>query len=88
MVAISLVSESIAGGVITGPGAIPWTIFGKPISLLGDGVAGHGTGAHAGPVMAEGSGWMTWNGIPVVRTGNRATCSHEANGNPWFDLPF
>ncbi|MNP96513.1 hypothetical protein D3C85_90980 [compost metagenome] len=84
---ISLVGESQAGGVITGPGAVPWRILGKPISLLGDDVAGHGTGAHAGPKMVEGSAWMTWNGIPVVRSGNRASCNDQANGNPWMTLP-
>lgn len=84
---ISLVGESQAGGVITGPGAPTWTVLGKPISLLGDGVAGHGTGAHAGPVMVESSAWMSINGVPVVREGNRASCTDAANGNPWMTLP-
>lgn len=87
MPAISLVGESIAGGVITGPGAVPWTILGKPISLVGDGVAGHGSGSHASAKMVEGSGWMTFNGIPVVRAGNRASCNDQATGNPWMILP-
>jgi uncharacterized Zn-binding protein involved in type VI secretion len=38
--------------------------------------------------MVEGSGWFTINGVPVVRTGNKASCGHEANGNPWMTLPF
>jgi uncharacterized Zn-binding protein involved in type VI secretion len=37
--------------------------------------------------MVEGSAWMTIDGIPVVRTGNKASCTHEANGNPWMTLP-
>jgi uncharacterized Zn-binding protein involved in type VI secretion len=85
---ISLVGESQAGGVITGPGMPTWTVLGKPMSLLNDDVAGHGTGSHAGPKMVEGSGWFTINGVPVVRTGNKASCGHEANGNPWMTLPF
>lgn len=84
---ISLVGESQAGGVINGPGAPTWTVLGKPISLVGDGVTGHGSGAHAGPVMIEGSDWMSIDGIAVVREGSHASCSDQANGNPWMTLP-
>lgn len=86
MLPVSLVGQSQAGGVITGPGKPTWTIMGLPISLLNDDVAGHGTGAHAGPKMVEGSGWFSIGGIPVVRTGNKASCGHEANGNPWMNI--
>lgn len=86
MSGISLVGVHAAGGVITGPGASNFTIDGKPVSLLGDGVAGHGTGAHAGPKMAEGSAWMTWNGIPVVRAGNKASCGDSANGHGTWSI--
>lgn len=84
---ISLVGQSQAGGVISGPGQPAWTVLGFPISLLGDGVSGHGQAPHNGPTMVEGSSWMTINGIPVVRSGNAASCSHTADGNPWFELP-
>lgn len=87
MSAVSLVGQSVAGGVITGPGAVTWTIMGLSISLVGDGVSGHGTGAHSGPVMVTGSPWATIHGIPVVRAGSLASCSHDANGNPWMDIP-
>lgn len=85
-VPISLVGMSQAGGVITGPGCPAFRINGLPVSLLGDDVAGHGTGAHAGPKMVQGSAWMTLNGIPVVHTGDLASCSHQANGFPAFRI--
>jgi len=84
---ISLVGQSQAGGVIQGPGAGPvMTVTGLPVSLVGDDVAGHGTGAHAGPKMVEGSVKMTFKGIPVVISGKRASCSDAANGNPKFTV--
>jgi uncharacterized Zn-binding protein involved in type VI secretion len=86
MPGISLVGVSQAGGVITGPGASNFTIDGSPVSLLGDDVAGHGTGAHAGPKMVEASAWMTWNGKPVVRAGNHASCSDAANGHATWSI--
>lgn len=79
---VSLVGESSAGGVITGPGAAKFTVGGKPVSLLGDGVSGHGIGAHAGPAMIQGSSKLTVGGKPVVLSGHKANCGHSANGNP------
>lgn len=85
---ISLVSESIAGGVIQGPGAPTWTVLGKPISLLGDDVAAHGSGSHQSAKMVQGSAWMTIEGIPVIISGDSASCGHTANGDPWMTLPM
>jgi uncharacterized Zn-binding protein involved in type VI secretion len=87
MAMVSLVGESIAGGVITGPGAVTYRVEGLSISLVGDGVAGHGTGAHAGPIMVTGSPWARIRGIPIVRQGSLASCTHDANGNPWMNIP-
>jgi uncharacterized Zn-binding protein involved in type VI secretion len=84
---ISLVGESVAGGVITGPGMPTWIILGKPISLLNDDVQSHGNGAHNSAKMTQGSTWMTINGIPVIRSGDAASCGHTANGDPWMTLP-
>lgn len=88
MAKVSLVGVSSAGGIISGPGASSWTINGKKISLKGDAVAGHGEGAHAGPVMANGSSWMTIDGIQVVVQGCVATCGHTADGDSWMDIPL
>lgn len=87
MSGISLVGVHQAGGVIQGPGAPTWTLDGAPMSLVGDDVAGHGTGSHAGPKMVEGSPWMTINGIPVVRATSKASCSDQANGHATWEIP-
>lgn len=86
MPGISQVGIAQAGGVIQGPGAANFTLDGAKVSLLGDDVAGHGTGAHAGPKMVEGSAWMTWNGIPVVRAGHKASCGDAANGHATWSI--
>ncbi|MNG24133.1 hypothetical protein D3C85_273130 [compost metagenome] len=86
MPGISQVGIAQAGGVITGPGAANFTLDGAKVSLLGDDVAGHGTGSHAGPKMVEGSAWMTWNGIPVVRAGNKASCGDQATGHGTWSI--
>lgn len=85
---ISLVGQSQAGGLITGPGAPHWTAEGLPMSLLGDGVMSHAPGIHQGPAMVMATSWMSIEGIPVVIQGCAASCGHTADGNPWFDLPM
>lgn len=87
---VSLVGVDRAGGVITGPGISSWTLNGSRISLLGDSVTPHAPPdtPHSGsPVMVQGSSWFTFNGIPVVRQGNLASCGHGATGQDWFTLP-
>lgn len=84
---VSLVEADSAGAVITGPGAPNWTWNGKPISLLGDKVAGHGKSPHSAPVIATASPWMTINGIPVTRVGSVASCGHGATGSSDMDIP-
>jgi uncharacterized Zn-binding protein involved in type VI secretion len=76
-----------AGGVQLGGGQSSWSVEGQPIVLLGDPVAGHGQAPHNGPTMIEASGWMTLNGVPVVRAGNKASCNHPSTGRGWFTLP-
>jgi uncharacterized Zn-binding protein involved in type VI secretion len=79
---VSLVGESEAGGVISGPGAAKFTVAGRPVSLVGDDVNNHGPGLHAGPKMVSGSGKLTVGGIAVVIQGSAASCGHTASGNP------
>lgn len=78
---VSLVGVDSAGGVITGPGAPKLTVTGIKASLLGDGVAGHGNGAHSGPSMVQGSSKLRVVGIPVVLQGHSASCGHTASGS-------
>jgi uncharacterized Zn-binding protein involved in type VI secretion len=75
-----------AGGTQLAGGQATWKVDGQPIVLLGDPVAGHGIAPHAAPVMAEGSAWMKFNGIPVVRAGHKANCGHAATGRGWFNI--
>lgn len=83
MPSVSLVGESAAGGVITGPGAgAKLRVNGKPVSLLGDAVAGHGDAPHSGPVMVQASSKLRVGGVGVVLAGHVASCGHGANGNP------
>jgi len=81
MPGIARVGIDSAGGVITGGMQGLVTINGAPVSVVGDDVAGHGTGSHAGPKMAQGSSLFTINGIPVCLAGHRASCGHEASGD-------
>ncbi|ARV77336.1 hypothetical protein FDI21_gp167 [Pseudomonas phage Noxifer] len=79
---VSLVGQSEAGGVISGPGSAKMSVAGLPVSLVGDDVNNHGPGLHAGPKMVSGSAKMTVGGIPVVIQGSAASCGHTASGNP------
>lgn len=81
MPGVSVVGVNSAGGVISGPGAANFTLGGKPVSVLGDGVVNHGSGPHQGPAMVQGSAKLTVGGKPVVFAGCAATCGHTADGS-------
>jgi uncharacterized Zn-binding protein involved in type VI secretion len=70
----------VAGGVII-VGSPNVFANNKPVARIGDLVAGHGRGVHAGPVMASGSGNVLTNNIPTCRAGDTATCGHPATGS-------
>lgn len=70
----------IAGGpVVSGSSNV--NANNVPVARIGDVVAGHGRGLHAGPVMASGSGNVFTNGIPTCRAGDVASCGHPATGS-------
>lgn len=48
----------------------------------------HGLMPHTpgGDNMAEGSSFVTINGIPVCREGHRAGCGHATSGADWFKI--
>jgi len=75
-----------AGGTQLAGGQSTFTVNGQAVVVKGDPVAGHGDAPHSGPVMAEGSSWMTWDGIPVVRAGHKATCGHAATGQSNWEI--
>lgn len=86
MSGITRVGLDSAGGVIFGGGQDFVSVEGAPVALKGDPVAGHGLDEHAGPVLAEGVGFFTINGVEVVRAGNAASCGHEATGSDFFTI--
>lgn len=86
MSGISLVGIHSAGGVILGPGDPTFTLDNAPIALLGDAVERHGAGEHLNPTLVEGSSTWTWNGKPIVRAGDAASCGHTANGHPTWSI--
>jgi uncharacterized Zn-binding protein involved in type VI secretion len=72
--------QDIAGGAII-QGSPDVFTNSKPTVRIGDAIAGHGLGTHAGPVMAAGSGNVFTNNIPTSRQGDPATCGHLATGS-------
>ncbi len=85
--AVSLVGVDSAGGVIAGPGKANWTWNGKPISVVGDSIIGHGLPPHTAPVITQGSAWMTIDGIAVTRSTSPASCGHAASGSADMYIP-
>lgn len=81
MPGVSRVGVDSAGGIITGPGVSSVIVNGAPVSVIGDSVAPHGLGPHAGPVMVGGSGTVIAGGIGVVRAGDAASCGDTATGS-------
>ena len=53
----------------------------KAAVRVGDAVEGHGVGKHGDPVMAEGSGTVFVNNIPVCRDGDLADCGDPTTGS-------
>lgn len=78
MSGVARVGIDAAGGVILGGRQNFVYCNGALVSVVGDAVAGHGPGVHAGPTMAQGSSSVFINGIPVCRQGDLATCGDAA----------
>lgn len=77
----SRVTVDTAGGLITGGGQSFVTVQGKAVSVVGDAVASHGSSPHSSATIAQGSAFVTINGIPVCFAGKLATCGHAATGS-------
>ena len=86
---IAVKGKDTAGGTQLGGGQSFFTVEGAPVVLQGDPVAGHDpmVGPHVAPSMAQGSSWMTLNGVPVVRAGHAASCGHTSTGRGWWTIP-
>jgi uncharacterized Zn-binding protein involved in type VI secretion len=87
MALVSLIGIDQAGDTIVGPGNPNWTWNGVPISIVGDTIKPHKAGPHIAAKIADGSPWMTIEGIPVTRAGSLATCGDVATGSAPMDIP-
>lgn len=71
---VGKIGDVVGGGVLTGPGLAPNVLVnGVPIALVGTPVTYHGLGLHAAATMV-GASTVLVNGIPVVGSGDLATC--------------
>lgn len=86
MFGIAVVTDDSAGGMQLGGGQDFVTVDDRIVVVRGDPVQGHGVLVHASPVMAEGSSFVTINGIPVCRAGHLASCGHPSTGRGWLTL--
>lgn len=76
-----------AGGTQLAGGQGFVTVDGQLVVVLGDPVEPHGIPPHSpSPTMAQGSSFVSINGIPVCREGHLATCGHASTGAGWFTL--
>lgn len=78
---IARINQDTAGGVIVGALQDFVIVEGTLWAVLNDPVQPHGSGLHAGPVMAQGSPFIRIAGIPVCREGHLANCGHPATGS-------
>lgn len=85
---IAVRSLDAAGGAQLAGGQGWWRVAGELVVLLGDPVTPHPpVPPHTtAPVMAEGSAWMSIDGVPVCREGHAASCGHLSTGRAWFTI--
>lgn len=78
---IARVGVDTAGGTITGALQDFVTIDGALVALQGASVSPHGDAPHSGAQMAQGSSFITINGIPVCLADHTASCGHGVSGS-------
>lgn len=81
MPGIARIGQDTAGGIIVGPPKTRVSVGGKPVAVIGDAVASHGSDAHAAAVLTRASSRVTAGGFPVCRAGDAASCGHLATGS-------
>lgn len=86
MPGVAVKANDSAGGAQIAGGQTYVRAEGQLIVVLGDPVTPHGIFPHAAPVMAEGSGFVRINGIPVCREGHVASCGHPTTGRAWIRI--
>ena len=81
-------SVDFAAGAQIGANQTLVTVEGQLWMVLGDVNAAHGPPPHVpgGDNMAQGSSFVSINGIPVCREGHLAGCGHPTTGADWFRI--
>lgn len=88
MYGVARKGRDIAAGIQIGEKQKLVTVEGVLWMVLGDVNAGHGPPPHVpGPdAMAQGSRFITINGIPVCRRGHSAGCGHPTTGSDFMKI--
>lgn len=82
-VGVDKVGNPITGANILGGGQSTVYCNGSLVAVIGDAVAGHGSGSHAAPTLAVGSTTVFAGGKGVCRQGDAASCGHTiGSGSP------
>lgn len=81
MPGVARVGQDTAGGVLLNGGNSTVFVNGSPGAVLGTQVSGHGDAPHSGPSMITASSTVFFNGIPVCRQGDAASCGHTSTGS-------
>lgn len=81
-------SMDTAAGAQIGANQTLVTVQGMLWMVLGDVNTPHGFFPHVpgGDNMAQGSSFVSINGIPVCRQGHKAGCGHPTTGADWFKI--
>ena len=77
--------RDLCGGLITSSLNTGVTIDNRAIVVVGAFIASHGSGPHAAARLQIGSA-VTIDGRGIIRSGDRATCTHTATGTSGVDL--
>jgi uncharacterized Zn-binding protein involved in type VI secretion len=78
---VSRVLRDRAGDLILGPGARTVFVNKLVVSVIGDRIAPHSSGAHLSATMIESSKSVFAAGKTVVRDGDKASCGDVATGS-------
>lgn len=73
--------DNAGGGLIQPGGQSLARIQGQTWGVVGDAVADHGDAPHDSATLAEGSTFVSIEGIPAVLAGHLATCGDAATGS-------
>ena len=86
MPGIAVKALDVAGGAQLAGGQDWFSVEGQLVVLRGDPVTPHLplVPLHTAPLMAQGSPWMSIDGVPVCRAGHLANCGHATTGRNWF----